>query len=52
VTQLIEKAERRTAWEFLQRMLSAAPYRVHASFADNGVRFAKQPRNRTAIHSL
>jgi hypothetical protein len=27
VTQLVEKADRRTAWDFLQRMLSAAPYR-------------------------
>jgi hypothetical protein len=29
VTQLVEKADRRTAWEFLQHMLEAVPYQVH-----------------------
>jgi hypothetical protein len=29
VTQLAEKADRKTAWEFLQLMLEAVPYHVH-----------------------
>ena len=29
VTQLVEKAHRKTAWEFLQHMLEAVPYQVH-----------------------
>ena len=29
VTQLVEKADRRTAWEFLQHIPEAVPYQVH-----------------------
>ena len=29
VTQLVDKADRKTAWEFLQLMLEAVPYQVH-----------------------
>jgi len=29
VTQLVERADRKTAWEFLQLMLEAVPYHVH-----------------------
>ena len=29
VTQLVEKADRKTAWEFLQHMLEGVPYQVH-----------------------
>jgi hypothetical protein len=29
VTQLVDKADRRTAWEFLEHLLKAVPYRVH-----------------------
>ncbi len=46
VTQLVEKADRKTAWEFLQRMLEAIPYQVHTILTDNGIQFAEQPRNR------
>ena len=46
VTQLVEKADRKTAWEFLQHMLEAVPYRVHTILTDNGIQFAEQPRNR------
>jgi len=46
VTQLMEKANRKTAWEFLQHMLQAVPYQVHTILTDNGIPFAEQPRNR------
>ncbi len=29
VTQRIGKADRRTAWEFLEHLLEAAPYKIH-----------------------
>ncbi len=35
VTQLVEKADRRTAWEFLQHVLEAVPYQVHTILTDN-----------------
>lgn len=44
VTQLVEKADRKTAWEFLQQMLEAVPYQVHTILTDNGIQFAEQPR--------
>ena len=51
VTQLVEKADRKTAWEFLQYMLEAVPYRVHTILTDNGIQFAEQPRNRNTAYS-
>ncbi len=35
VTQLVEKADRRTAWEFLEHLLEAVPYRIHTLLTDN-----------------
>jgi hypothetical protein len=49
VTQLVERADRHTAWEFVQHMLEAVPYQVCAILMDNGIQFAEQPRNRNAI---
>jgi len=37
VTRFIEKADRRTAREFLQYMLEAVPYHVHTVLTDNGI---------------
>ena len=37
VTQLVEKADRRTAWEFLQHMLEAVPYQVHTILTDRAI---------------
>ena len=63
VTQLVEKADRRTAWEFLQHMLEAVPYQVHTILTEprlmrhwfkpngGGIQFAEQPRNRNTIYS-
>ncbi len=51
VTQLVEKADRKTAWEFLQHMLEAVPYHVHTILTDNGIQFAEQPRNRNTAYS-
>ena len=37
VTQRVEKADRRTAWEFLQHMLEAVPYQVHTILTDRAI---------------
>jgi len=34
VAQLIEKANRKTAWEFLERLIAAVPYRIHTILTD------------------
>lgn len=44
VTQLVDKAYRRTAWDFLEHPLEAVPYRIHSP--DRRLQFAQQPSNR------
>ena len=51
VARLVEKADRKTAWEFLERLLHAVPYRIHTILTDNGIQFAEQPRNRNTVIS-
>lgn len=51
VTQLVDRADRKTAWEFLQHMFETVPYQVHTILTDNGIQFAEQPRNRNTIYS-
>jgi len=59
VTQLVDKTDRRTAWEFLEHLLKAVPYRIHTILTDNpvlsevegGIQFAEQPRNRNIAWS-
>ncbi len=51
VAQLVDTADRKTAWEFLHNMLEAVPYRVHTILTDSGIKFAEQPRNRNTIYS-
>ena len=64
VTQLVDKADRRTAWEFLEHLLKAVPYRIHTILTDTdrdglirginpkgGIQFADQPRNRNTAWS-
>jgi IS30 family transposase len=51
VAQLVATADRKTAWEFLQHMLEAVPYKVHTILTNNGIQFAEQPRNRNTIYS-
>ncbi len=36
VTQLVDKADRRTAWEFLEHLLQAVPYRIHTILTEFG----------------
>lgn len=45
-TQLVDKADRRTAWEFLEYLLKAVPYRIHTILTNNGIKFAEQPQHR------
>ena len=51
VTQLVKKADRKTAWEFLEHLLKAVPCRIHTIVTDNGIQFAEQPRNRNTASS-
>jgi IS30 family transposase len=51
VTQLVDKANRKTAWEFLEHLVESVPYRIHTILTDNGIQFAEQPRNRNTIYS-
>jgi hypothetical protein len=43
--QLANEVDRKTAWEVLEHLLKAVPYRIHTILTDNGILFAKQPRN-------
>ncbi len=35
VAQLVDKANRKTAWEFLEAVLEAVPYKIHTILTDN-----------------
>lgn len=49
VAQLVEKANRKTAGEFLEHLLEVVPYKLHTNLTDNGIQFAEQPRNRDRV---
>jgi len=62
VAQLVEKANRKTAWEFLEHLLESVPYKIHIILTElpvvaplvrattgDGIQFAEQPRNRDSI---
>ena len=51
VTLLVKKADRKTAWQFLEHLLKAVPYRIHTILTDNGIQFAERPRNRNTASS-
>ena len=51
VAQLVEKANRKTAWAFLEHLIKLVPYRIHIILTDNGIQFADQPRNRNTAYS-
>ena len=51
VAQLVEKAKRKTALEFIEHLLEAVPYRIHTILIDKGIQFAEQPRNRNTAYS-
>ena len=50
VAQLVDKANRKTVWEFLaavlEAVLEAVPYKIHTLWTDNGIQFCQQQRNR------
>ncbi len=41
VAQLVEKANRKTAWEFLEHLVEVVPYKIHTILTDNGIQFAE-----------
>ena len=49
--QLVDKANRKTACEFLETVLEAVPYKVHTILTDNGIQVCEQPRNRNTAYS-
>ena len=63
VVQLVEKANRKTAWELLEHLLEVVPYRIHTILTEppewrhrfkpdgGGILFAAQPRNRNTPYS-
>lgn len=51
VAQLVDKANRKTTWDFLEHLLKVVPYRIHTILTDNGIQFAEQPRNRNTIYA-
>ena len=51
VAQLVEKANRKTAWAFLEHLIKLVPYRIHTILTDNGIQFAGRPRNRNTAYS-
>ena len=50
VAQLVDTANRKTAWEFPETVLEAVPYKVHTILTDNGIRFCEQPRNLNTVY--
>ena len=42
VAQLVDKANRKTAWEFLKAVLEAVPCKIHTILTDNGIQFCEQ----------
>ena len=64
VAQLVDKSNRKTAWEFLEAVLEAVPYKIHTILPpshrlhandcramDNDIQFCEQPRNRNTPYS-
>jgi hypothetical protein len=51
VAQLIDKANRKAAWKFLETVLEAVTYKIHTIPTDNGIQFCQQPRNRNTPYS-
>jgi hypothetical protein len=41
----------KTAWEFLEAVLEAMPYKIHTILTDNGIQFCEQQRNRNTPYS-
>jgi IS30 family transposase len=44
--ELHEKANRRTATDFLKTLIEAVPYKIHSVLTDNGIQFTDLPMNR------
>ncbi|AHD03239.1 hypothetical protein [Leisingera methylohalidivorans] len=60
----MDKADRKTAWEFLEHRLKEFPYRIHTILTErgiegaigsspmaSGIQFVEQPRNRNRVYS-
>ena len=46
IAQLVGRANRRTATEFLEAVIAAVPYKIHTVLTDNGIQFVLPPHYR------
>ncbi len=51
VAQPVDRADRKTAREFLEHLLAAVPRGIHTIPTDTGIQLAGQPRNRNTVCS-
>ena len=47
--QLVDKANRKTAWEFLEAVLEAVPYKIHTILTDNASSFVSSSATVTRL---
>jgi hypothetical protein len=50
VTQLVDKADRRTAWKFLEHLLQAVPYRIHTILTEKPLHHQPDPPDAGTKH--
>ena len=51
VALLVDKANRKTAWGFLETVLEAVACKIHTILTDNAIQFCEQPRDRNTPYS-
>ena len=51
MAKLVDKAIHKPAWEFLEAVLEAVPYKTHTVLTDNDIHFCEQQRNRNTPYS-
>ena len=51
VALLVDKANRKAAWEFLETVLEAVRHKIHTILTDNRIKFCEQPRHRNTPYS-
>src|SRR3546814_18888018 len=51
-SELHERATRRTAADFLHRLIEALPYKIHTVLTDNGTQFTPPGKQRSATAEI
>ncbi len=52
VAQLVEKANRKTAWAFLEHLPEAVPYQIHTILTDNEIQFTNRKHDTSAFEHI